>query len=218
MKNYLIVTGGIIDLDFAGSFLKKHTFDTVIAVDAGLEAVQKLGLMPTVIVGDFDTVKPSVLLKYQQLPDVIWEIHKPEKDATDTELAVHTAIRMGAASITILGATGGRIDHMLGNIHLLDCALQRNIPAFILDAHNKIYLLKEGKTFHRADTFGTYISFLPLTEAITGITLTGFKYPLTEKNITIGQEAGLCISNELLGDLAQITFHSGILICIESCD
>lgn len=218
MKTCLIVTGGTIQLDFAGSFLKNHAFDLIVAVDGGLEALEPLGLVPDAVVGDFDTVNPVVYQAYHQLQGVKWEVHKPEKNETDTELAIDTALRMGAEAITILGGTGGRIDHLLGNIHLLDTCLNKGVDACILDAQNKLYLLKEGKTFHRHDTWGTYVSFIPLTEQVTGITLTGFKYPLYKKSIEIGREAGLCISNELAEERASIRFDSGILICVESSD
>lgn len=218
MKTCLIVTGGTVQLEFAGSFLNKQKFDIVVAVDGGLEALGPLGLVPDAVVGDFDSVNRQVYQQYQELPGVNWEVHKPEKNETDTELAIDTAIRMGADRITILGATGGRIDHLLGNIHLLDTCLRMNVSACIVDSQNKVYLLRDGKTFEKKETWGNYISFVPLTETVTGITLKGFKYPLTEKTITIGREAGLCISNELAADFGSITFSSGILICVESCD
>ena len=119
MKTCLIVTGGQIQMDFAGPFLEQQTFDLVIAVDGGLETVKFLGVIPDVVVGDFDTVDPQVFQEYHRLSHIRWEIHKPEKNETDTELAVHTAIQLGADYLTILGATGGRLDHMLANIHLL---------------------------------------------------------------------------------------------------
>lgn len=218
MKTCLIVTGGTIELDFASSFLKNETFDMVIAVDRGLEALRPLGLIPVAVVGDFDSVNQEILKEYQGMSNVAWDVHKPEKDETDTELAIQTAIDMGAGSIAILGGTGGRLDHMLGNLHLLDTCLRRGIFAYMIDARNKIYLLNDGKTFERNHTWGTYVSFVPLTECVHGITLTGFQYPLNQKDITIGKEAGLCISNQLAMDTGRITFTDGILICIESKD
>ena len=59
---------------------------------------------------------------------------------------------------------------------------------------------------------------MPYTEEVTGITLRGFKYPLTDKTIRRGEEVGLCVSNELAEETASITFSDGILICIESKD
>ena len=130
MKRCLIITGGKLDLSFAGSFLEQETFDKIIAVDAGLEAVKALGLEPDMVVGDFDTVKPGILQYYRQKEHIIWDTHQPEKDETDTELALLKAQATGCTQIVILGATGGRMDHMLGNIHLLFPCLQKGIEAY----------------------------------------------------------------------------------------
>ncbi len=218
MKTCLIVTGGQIQMDFAGPFLEQQTFDLVIAVDGGLETVKFLGVIPDVVVGDFDTVDPQVFQEYHRLSHIRWEIHKPEKNETDTELAVHTAIQLGADYLTILGATGGRLDHMLANIHLLDDCHRQQVRAEILDAQNKVFIVEKGYRFERDKCFGKYISFVPLTEQVRGITLTGFKYPLREKDISIGKEAGLCISNELSRETGEIAIESGRVICIESRD
>lgn len=216
MKTCLVITGGTIDYGFAGSFLKKYAYDLVLAVDGGLAAVEALGLTPDVIVGDFDTVKPELLAVYRQKPGICWEEHNSVKDETDTELAFRTAHRLGCDRFLVLGATGGRMDHALGNIHLLYGCLKNGVQAFIADEKNLIYLLNQGKTFHKEALFGTYISFLPLTEEVHGITLTGFRYPLLEKDISIG--TSLCISNELSEEQGGITFHDGVLICVESQD
>lgn len=197
MKRCLIITGGKLDLSFAGSFLGQETFDKIIAVDAGLEAVKALGLEPDMIVGDFDTVKPEVLAYYRRMEHIVWDTHQPEKDETDTELALLKAQATGCTEVVVLGATGGRMDHMLGNIHLLFPCLQKGMEAYILDSQNRIYLIDKERTFKRREIWGKYISFLPLTEEVRGITLTGFKYPLHEKDIEIG--TSLCISNELQG-------------------
>ena len=105
----LIVTGGPIDHGFAREFIKGRTFDKIIAVDRGLNAVLHLELIPDAIVGDFDSADEQVLneFKSRSLP-ADWEIHKPEKDETDTELAIHTALRLGCTRLILLGATGGR--------------------------------------------------------------------------------------------------------------
>ena len=70
---------------------------------------------------------------------------------------------------------------MLGNIHVLYACLQKGVEAWIVDKRNCLYLLDEGKTFCRDQLWGSYVSFLPYTEQVTGITLTGFKYPLNKK-------------------------------------
>lgn len=221
MRRCLVLSGGPVDQSFARAYLEREKehgqgFQKVIAVDAGMETAQALNLIPDMIVGDFDTVRRPVLDYYRQMEHIVWDVHQPEKDETDTELALSKACALGCSEIMILGATGGRADHMLGNIHLLFPCLQRGIHACLLDPQNKIYLLDGPKEFEKANVWGKYISFLPLTMKVRGITLDGFKYPLHEKDIEIG--TSLCISNELAQDRASITLEDGVLICVESHD
>ncbi len=218
MKTCLIVTGGKLDLAFTRSFLERETFDKVIAVDAGLEACDALGLVPDYVVGDFDTVSGPVADRYRKLPFIVWEQHKPEKNETDTELARSRALTLGCGRIVFLGATGGRLDHMLGNLHALYACMESGVEAYLVDAQNRLYLLDEGKTFYKDSLWGKYVSFLPYTEEVKGITLTGFRYPLYKKDIRRGREVGLCISNELAEETAVLDFDEGILICTESRD
>lgn len=216
MKRCLIITGGPIDLGFARSYLSGEGFDRVIAVDRGLNAAWALGIVPDVIVGDFDSADPAALADFRRREHIVWEVHQPEKDDTDTELAIKRALAMGASHIVLLGATGGRLDHLLGNIHLLFPCLQRGVQASIVDPGNKLYLIDGEHHFKKKDVWGTYISFLPLTEDVRGITLRGFKYPLTDRDISIG--TSLCISNELEDEEASITFREGVLVVVESRD
>lgn len=218
LKTGLIITGGRLNLAFAGSFIEKETIDCVVSVDAGLEYTKKLGLEPTAIVGDFDTVDHGVLEEFRKNPKILWDVHKPEKDETDTELAINTAMKLGCGRLFILGATGGRLDHEWSNVHLLKLCMDSHVEAFLMDSQNKVYLLSGPRTFRRSEAFGKYVSFLPLTESVHGIVLTGFKYPLYGKDISIGAEAGLCISNEIAENTARIEFKDGILICVESRD
>lgn len=99
---------------FRRSFLEKETFDKIIAVDGGLKAVKELGLVPDYIVGDFDSVSNEIREEFRQYPFIVWEQHKPEKNETDTELARNRALTLSCDEIVFLGATGGRIDHMIG--------------------------------------------------------------------------------------------------------
>ena len=88
MKNCLILTGGTLDLDFAGDFCRKNKFDLTIAVDGGLAAAKALGILPDVVVGDLDTADESLVEEFRQYPFIRWDVHPPEKDETDTELAL----------------------------------------------------------------------------------------------------------------------------------
>lgn len=217
-KTAVILTGGRLDLAFAGAFLETHRADCLVAVDAGLEKADAMGLTPDAVVGDFDTARPEVVEAYRKRPHILWEIHRPEKDETDTMLAVETAVRLGCTRLWLLGATGGRLDHELSNLHLLKYCLDRGVEAYLCDSQNQVCLISGEKTFERGALYGTYISFLPMTEQVKGITLRGFRYPLKNKNIAIGADVGLCVSNEMAADTAVVSLESGILIAIESRD
>ena len=216
MKRCLVLTGGRLDLAFAGSFLEKEEFHKIVAVDGGLKAARALGITPDVIVGDFDSADPSVLACYRKQEHIIWEVHQPEKDDTDTELALKRAMAMACTEIVLLGATGGRLAHMIGNIQLLYPCLQKGIRASIVDPQNRLYLIDGETVFCREKMWGKYVSFLPFTEEVCGITLKGFKYPLTDRDIRIGTSLG--ISNELTEKEGIITFTDGVLIAVESHD
>jgi len=217
----LIISGGSLDMEFALSYIEKYSFGILIAADRGMDFFYQQKITPDYVVGDFDSADPKILQYFRSLDEdrrpVILQF-QPEKDETDTELAINTAIKLGCARLMILGATGGRLDHELSNIHLLKLCLDLGVEAFLYDAWNKVYLLDGGKRFVRVETYGTYVSFIPLTERVRGITLRGFKYPLTGKDLTVGVEAGLCVSNEVKEEEAFISFESGILICVESRD
>ena len=216
MKRCVIITGGSLDLEFAGNFLRENQFEKHIAVDAGLRQAEMLGMVPDLIVGDFDTVDPEVLARFRRREHIMWDVHQPEKDETDTELALRKAMALGCEEIAVLGATGGRADHMMGNVQLLYQCLQKGVFAYLADPQNKIYLLDGEREYRKGQVWGKYISFLPLTEEVKGITLEGFKYPLREADISIG--TSLCISNELVEERGTITFEDGVLICVEAHD
>ena len=215
-KRALIISGGSLEEDFASAYLKDQNFDMIIAVDSGLKGALDLGLSVDAAVGDFDSADPVTLAEGHEHREIHWEVHRPEKDETDTELAVTTAVRAGCRELVILGALGGRFDHALGNVHLLYYGAKLGAEASILDSRNRITVLTEGRTFRREELWGKYVSFLPLTMEVKGITLRGFKYPLTKKDISIGP--CLCISNDPAAEEASITFDQGVLICVESRD
>ena len=216
MKRCLIVTGGTIDIAFAKDFLSQRSYDYVIAADAGLEVLRPLHISPNAVVGDLDTVDKKVLEEYQNQPGIEFEIHKPEKDETDTELALLTAARQGCEAVDILGALGGRMDHAIGNIQLMYQFFCQGMEVNIYDARNRLYLLGEHKVFHREEVYGKYISFLPMTETVEGLTLRGFKYPLQRR--TIGLGTSLCISNELKREEGILELEKGVLLCVEAHD
>jgi len=212
----LIITGGRIDIDFTAEFLKNRTYDFVIGADAGLQAMRALGLRPDELVGDFDTVDPSYVEYFRKDRGIAFDIHRPEKDETDTELALRDAERAGCTEADILGALGGRIDHELANIQLLLLYRNRGMRVFLYDRQNRIHIAESGETFSRENAWGKYISFIPLSPEVRDVTLSGFKYPLDKRLVTMG--SSLCVSNEISAERAEVTFSGGDLLCVEAHD
>ena len=222
MKHCLMISGGPLVLSFVREFLKGRKYDFIVAVDAGFSACMELGIHPDLLVGDFDTFGQERIQKYRNDSSFQFDIHQPEKDETDTELAFHDIQNAGYTNVDVVGALGGRIDHEISNIHLLVQAKKKGLTANYYDEMNRIFILDAEVTseyeFVRSQLYGKYVSFLPLTEKVKGITLTGFKYPLFKKNISILENPSLCVSNEVLEEKAVISFDEGILICVESKD
>lgn len=217
----LIITGGNIDRDFAFSFLKNNIYDKVIAVDGGLVFADEAGLVIDHIVGDFDTVDPLVLEKYKYLENIDVRQFIPEKDYTDTDIAVKLAIELCSGgwtekTVDILGGTGSRLDHVLANLQMLKKFEEAGIDGMIADKNNRIRLIRNGYVLKKKGLFGKYVSLVPAGPKLEGITLEGFKYPLDRASTAFGES--LCISNELMAAEGHITIEKGMAWLILSED
>lgn len=142
--------------------------------------------------------------------------YKPEKDATDTRIGLDLAIELGSDRIFLLGATGGRLDHYMGNLQALLVPAMQGKEGWILDEQNAITVLSGKKTITREMQFGKYISFFSMGDVVRGISLKGFKYPL--ENYDLANSDGLTISNELEEAAGTVDFKQGFLMMVMSRD
>lgn len=213
---YLIVSGGMATDQFVSDTIKKGGFDVVMAADSGMDFLYRTGILPDIIVGDFDSVDSQVLDHFRQHEHIEICALNPEKDDTDTEHAIREAIRRGADDVTIIGGTGTRIDHVLGNIWLLGIGLEEGIKMQILDEHNRIRMVDKPIVLRKKEQYGKYLSLVPFSEKVTGVTLRGLKYLLSD--FTMGGFNSLGISNEIVDEEASIDFSEGQLLLIESKD
>ena len=214
----VIISGGRIERDFALSFLENETFEQFIAVDNGLRFCYDNQIKPTWIVGDFDTAAPELVEYYQTQTDIPIRRFNPVKDSTDSQIAIELALELGSSEITLLGGTGTRMDHVLGNIQSLMLAKKKGVSCVILDEYNRIQLIDGETRLKKSEQYGKYVSLLPLTTEVTGVDLTGFKFNLTGHTFTSTGSAGLGVSNEIIEDTAEIRVKSGIFVLIESRD
>lgn len=215
-KRNVIISGGSLDEDLVLSVLHAPETDYIIGVDHGLEFLYKHQITPDYIVGDFDSLVPEILEYYKALKQVPIREFNPVKDATDTEIAVRYALEQRDGDLLILGATGTRIDHVIGNIQVLKIAYDAGRKAVILDSHNRIQLVEKEITLRAKEAFGKYFSVFPLGGCIEDFNIKGAKYPLTHHRLT--PYDSLCVSNQIEGEQAEICFSEGLVILIESLD
>lgn len=210
-RHVVICAGGILT---ASLLSLCNEADVVIGADRGALALANHGICPDVAIGDFDSVTEDERNQIRSCSKHYQDFDAIDKDYTDTELAFHTALAWKPAQITLLGATGTRLDHTLGNIHLLRVGLDQGIQCQIVDAHNIIRLTNSELTLPRQPY--PYLSLLPLSMTVTGITLKGFAYPLTDATLHIGQS--LAISNQFAAQEGTVTIRDGYLLVICSRD
>lgn len=154
----VIISGGRIERDFALSFLENETFEQFIAVDNGLRFCYDNQIKPTWIVGDFDTAAPELVEYYQTQTDIPIRRFNPVKDSTDSQIAIELALELGSSEITLLGGTGTRMDHVLGNIQSLMLAKKKGVSCVILDEYNRIQLIDGETRLKKSEQYGKYVS------------------------------------------------------------
>ncbi len=205
MKKALIITAHVehleyIDLDFS-------QFGTVICADGGLLIAEKLGLSPTHLIGDYDS------MEMPNIPDII---KLPmEKDMTDTEAAVDMAVTLGFDHITVLGGLGGRFDHTMGNIGVMAKYCGKTAYLAFIDGQNHLRMLGPGR-YELAKNPYKYLGIISYGDFAEQVTLRGVKYPLEDHFLT--HDTSLGVSNEITSDVAEISFTSGKLLIILSKD
>ncbi|KGN02936.1 thiamine pyrophosphokinase [Clostridium novyi A str. 4570] len=185
----------------------------LIAADSGANALFKYDVFPDYIIGDLDSIK-TVALNYYKDRKVSILQYPPEKDYTDTEIAVNKAIDLGATEIVLLGCTGSRIDHLFGNIGMLLKCLKLGVSCVIKDDNNTIFLTETSTKIR--GSLGKTFSIIPYSEEISDLTIIGAKYPLDNYTMKIGSAIG--ISNVFEEDEVKIEFNSGRILIIYPTD
>lgn len=199
-KCMIIGASPILDGRVFQEFDPKDYF--VICADGGYETALKLGLVPDLVVGDFDSAqkRPPASLRTLVLP--------VEKDVTDTMFAALKGLAKGLRDFVLLGCLGGpRFDHSLASIETLLYLRDHGAWGFLADEHTKVFLLREEK-LRITKLKGATVSVFPYGCPTCTVSYTGLQYPLTRGSLTVG---GLLmgVSNSIVSDDAEIKVHSG---------
>ena len=211
MKCVIIANG---DLEYTSDIIKIiKNAQMIISSDGGARHLRMLNISPHVMIGDFDSINQEDLSFFKKKEIKILNFPL-KKNHTDTELCVSYALEKKASDITLLGVTGSRLDHTLANIFLLKKLAKLNIEARIINKHNEIFIVTnfielKGKPKE-------LLSIIPVTQKVTGITLTGLEYPLKNASMQMGDSLG--ISNVFKKSVVSISIKSGVLIVTRSKD
>ena len=205
-----IVSGGRIgDRDFFRKRICGMENCLIVCCDGGVRHLYQTEIKPDVIIGDMDSIDPAHLESYSH-QDVKIIKYPVSKDFTDTELALDYAINFKPEAIYIWGALGGRLDHTLANVFLLEKTKALPIKTYLIDEYCEVFLLSGDVTIN--ESAGQTVSLIALRPQVEGITLFGFLYPLDDATLRMGQS--LAVSNVIKGDEAKISVCSGSLLVI----
>lgn len=194
---------GIADYGRINRDLRPDNF--LICCDSGLKHAEKLGIRPSLIVGDFDS---------HERPDTDTEtiVLPREKDDTDTVFAAREAVRRGFEDFLLIGMIGERFDHTFGNVSLLLYLDSLGKTARIMDDYSVIEIISR-KTAEIDGSF-SFFSLLNISGSAKDITIRGAKYPLEHAEIRSDYQYG--ISNEVLpGGKATVSVGEGKLLLVK---
>lgn len=187
-----------------------HPDDVIVCADSGMEYARRCGVSPSVVLGDFDSYGGEIPSRTEviRLPS--------EKDDTDTMFAVRLGLERGVREFLIAGGIGGRLDHTLGAVQTLNYIVSQGACAAMSDGKQYIEVLDgPAERIYAADG-NKYFSLLALSPRVEGITLKGFKYPLTDGELTFDYPLG--VSNEISSPAASLSFTKGRLAVIRTRD
>ena len=204
-----IYTGGTICPE--GITERPKAGDLCIAADSGYRNAKALDVRIDVLLGDFDSLgEPKDVDERTEIVRV-----PAEKDFTDTQMAVETALSRGADDLVIIGGLSGRLDHTLSNLAILEELSVYGVYALMTDGKNRVRYLNATSLLVAKSGF-RYLSLLAATERAKGVSVEGCRYPL--KNATLLRSRQYAVSNEITGNCALVSVKRGALYVIESND
>ncbi|MDR0270855.1 thiamine diphosphokinase [Paenibacillus sp.] len=210
-KRVVIFSGGELQPQYIEEI---QPGDFIIGADKGALFLISHGIKPDLAAGDFDSISQQELDIVRAESGKIVECDPIDKNLTDTELALEMAIKERPDCILLIGGTGSRLDHTLANVQMLTRALQHDIQCAIMDQNN--YITLTDSNMEVLDRGYKYVSLLPMTPEVNGITLEEFQYPLDNATLKIGESLG--ISNVLIASRGKIRIKDGLLLIIQSRD
>ncbi len=176
--------------------------DYIIAADGGWRHCQKAGLVPDLLLGDFDSL--------DSLPPAAEVMRFPvDKDDTDSMLALRLGLEKGFKTFHLYGGTGGRMDHTLANLQGLAWLAERGARGWLYDQSFVFTALWNDSLDLPARAEGIF-SVFALGEPAEGVSILGGRYPL--ENGVLSPYFPLGVSNHFEGRPVRISVEKGCLL------
>ncbi len=189
-EEYLLVAGGRTP---EASWLHEAVGERILfSIDRGADACHSAGILPSLHIGDNDSVSPDTL-EWIHNSHIETQRFPTEKDKTDTQLALDLVTEKQAAFVILSGGFGGRFDHAFSLLYAL---VGTNLHGCIADDHEFLLVLQDGDavTLHLSSVPKS-VSLLPLSPVCSGVGIDGVHWPL--KNTTLRQSEPYTVSNRL---------------------
>ena len=188
-------------------------WEHVIAADGGARHAAALGLSPTLLVGDMDSIDPASRKATSGVPALTFPT---AKDKTDSEIAIEWALNQGMRHIVVAGGLGSRFDHSLANAQLLARMARAGAAGVVTDGRQAVYLLEgEASGFARGLVLEAperyLLSVIPLGDC-RGLRIRGVRWELDGYDLAVGDTR--TVSNEFLGRAAELTLESGLALVV----
>ncbi|MGN1414239.1 MAG: thiamine diphosphokinase [Anaerovoracaceae bacterium] len=185
--------------------------DYIIAADGGLRYLEKIGVRPDMVVGDFDT------LGFEPTHDNVVRL-QVMKDWTDTFVAMEKGTELGYRNFVFHGCLGGKLEHTIANLQHLVWLARRGMKGWMTDGRVWVTAVcsndaKSGRLTLSARDRGM-VSVFCMGDTAQGVTLQGLKYTLDDAELTGSFPLG--VSNEFIGMPASIEVKKGCLLVVIS--
>ncbi|MFB5663328.1 thiamine diphosphokinase [Alteribacillus sp. HJP-4] len=207
----LLFGGGTIESE---AYKVVNDTDILIGVDRGAHRLIMNGFYPDIALGDFDSVSKEELITIQENSKQVMQCDAVNKNQSDMELGLEAAAGLPFSKVLAFGALGSRFDHSLTNIFLLERALELGLRLELQNNTNIIQLTDSSLNIN-ANSY-PYVSLLPLSEIVEGVSIKGFYYPL--ENATLKRSSSLGVSNKMIEKTAAVFVKKGRLLVIQSSD
>ena len=207
LRRAIIFAGGDLVKGGGERRLLGGPWEYVILADSGAKHALDLGMEPTVLLGDMDSIDPGVRSRLAKAPTLTFP---EDKDKTDSQLAVEWALARGANYILIAGGIGSRLDHSLANAHLLYLIHRAGATGVVTDGRQSVYLLLDHLALEAPP--GHSLSILPLTTTCRSLVLQGLRWEVSGADLVIGDTR--FVSNEFTHKPASLSLASGMALVI----